>query len=110
MANQVIRSVRRILVAAMCSGLALTSPDAAGWPTMGRAEAIQLFSAAGLSIAGGQPANRCGTPANPKVTFVDINGDRKPEESSSTRAPNATHPLAATLRFSSRKERRGGRS
>jgi hypothetical protein len=44
-----------------------------------KAEAAQLYSAAGFPIAGNQPLNRCGRPAKPRVTFVDINGDRRPE-------------------------------
>jgi hypothetical protein len=44
-----------------------------------KAEAAQLYSAAGFPIAGNQPLNRCGRPAKPRVTFVDISGDKRPE-------------------------------
>ena len=44
-----------------------------------RAEAAQLYSAAGFSIRNDQPVNRCGKPAKPRVTFVDLNGDKRPE-------------------------------
>jgi len=43
------------------------------------AEATQLYIAAGFRIAAGQPVNRCGRPAKPRVSFVDINGDKRPE-------------------------------
>jgi hypothetical protein len=46
---------------------------------MSLAEASQLYAAAGFSIVGNQPVNRCGKPARPRVTFVDINGDKRPE-------------------------------
>jgi hypothetical protein len=46
---------------------------------MSQAEGAQLYSAAGFSIVGNQPVNRCGKPARPRVTFVDINGDKRPE-------------------------------
>lgn len=39
-----------------------------------------LFTAAGFPAdTGPQPLNRCGQPANPRVTFVDMNGDKRPE-------------------------------
>jgi len=46
---------------------------------MGAAEAAQLYSAAGFQIVNDQPVNRCRKPAKPRVTFVDINGDKRPE-------------------------------
>jgi hypothetical protein len=46
---------------------------------MSRVEAAQLYSAAGFPISNGEPVNRCGKPAKPRVTFVDINGDKRPE-------------------------------
>jgi len=55
-------------------------PIAAGAQTgMGKAEAAQLYAAAGFQIVNDQPVNRCGKPAKPRVTFVDINGDKRPE-------------------------------
>ena len=44
-----------------------------------RAEATQLYAAAGFPIVDNQPHDRCGQPAKPRVTFVDINGDKRPE-------------------------------
>jgi hypothetical protein len=46
---------------------------------MSRAEAAQLYTAAGFVIANGRPVDRCGQPAKPRVTFVDVNADKRPE-------------------------------
>ncbi|MCO5124019.1 MAG: hypothetical protein M9915_09800 [Rhizobacter sp.] len=46
---------------------------------MGAAEAAQLYTAAGFQIIGNRPANRCAKPAQPRVSFVDINGDKRAE-------------------------------
>lgn len=46
---------------------------------MSRAEATALYNAAGYRIDGDQPVNRCGRAARPKLSFVDINADRRPE-------------------------------
>lgn len=48
-------------------------------PRMERAEVEELFVAAGFGVVNGQPRNRCANAAQPKVTFVDLNGDRQPE-------------------------------
>lgn len=60
-------------------GLALTSVNTHSQPRMSAAEAAQLYTAAGFQIIGNRPANRCGKPAQPHVTFADINADRRPE-------------------------------
>jgi hypothetical protein len=62
-----------------CCCLALMSPSASAQSGMTRAEAAQLYAAAGYSIQKERPVNRCGKPAKPRVTFVDISGDRRPE-------------------------------
>jgi len=62
-----------------CLALALAPLSAGAQSGMSQAEAAQLYSAAGFPIAGNQPVNRCGKPARPRVTFVDINGDKRPE-------------------------------
>ena len=59
--------------------LALVPFTAGAQSGITKAEAAQLYTAAGFPIAGNQPRNRCGRPAKPRVTFVDINGDRRPE-------------------------------
>lgn len=46
---------------------------------MSKAELTQLCTAAGSPIANDQPVDVSGAPARPRVTFVDINGDRHPE-------------------------------
>jgi hypothetical protein len=48
-------------------------------PRMSKVEVVQLYSAAGFSVVDDRPANRCGKAAKPRVTFVDINGDKQPE-------------------------------
>jgi hypothetical protein len=46
---------------------------------MSKVEAAQLYTAAGFPIVRDQPVNRCRKPARPRVTFVDINSDGRPE-------------------------------
>jgi hypothetical protein len=58
---------------------ALVPLSAGAQSGIGKAEAAQLYTAAGFRIVRDQPVNRCGRPAKPRVTFVDINGDRRPE-------------------------------
>lgn len=65
---------RRALIALACAPMAATAQTG-----MSRAEAAQLYSAAGFPIANDRPVNRCGQPAKPRVTLVDINADRQPE-------------------------------
>lgn len=45
---------------------------------MSRAEAMALYAAGGFPISadGKSPTNRCGKPANPRITFLDMNGDK----------------------------------
>ena len=63
-------------LAAVC---VLAASPAGAQLGMGRTEATQLYTAAGYRIVNAQPVNRCGKPAQPRVTFVDINGDQQPE-------------------------------
>ena len=44
-----------------------------------RTEAAQMYTAAGFVIANDRPVNRCGQPVKPRVTFVDLNADKRPE-------------------------------
>ena len=67
------------LVATLACIAASTSSAVQAQSRMSRAEATQLYTAAGFAIANGQPRNRCGGPAKPRVTFVDINADKRPE-------------------------------
>lgn len=60
--------------------LLLSLPWAAmAQPRMERAEVEELFVAAGFGVVAGQPRNRCANAAQPKVSFVDLNGDRQAE-------------------------------
>ncbi len=56
---------------------------AAGAQTAGmtQAQARQLYAAGGFPISadGRNPTNRCGRAANPRITFVDMNGDGRKE-------------------------------
>ena len=44
-------------------------------PAMDSQQALQLFSEAGFALDNTRPVNRCGKPANPRVAFIDLNGD-----------------------------------
>jgi hypothetical protein len=66
-------------IALTCLCLTFISASVSAQSGMNRAEAAQLYSAAGFSIRNDQPVNRCGKPAKPRVTFVDLNGDKRPE-------------------------------
>lgn len=59
--------------------LALVPPGAGAQSGMSKVEAAQLYTAAGFQIVRDQPVNRCRRPAKPRVTFVDINSDGRPE-------------------------------
>ncbi len=61
--------------------IGLAAPGLTQAPQMSRAQAAQLYAAGGFPISadGKNPTNRCGTPANPKITFVDMNGDKRAE-------------------------------
>jgi len=48
-------------------------------PKMSEAEGVRLFAAAGFRIGSGTALNLCGQPARPKLAFVDLNGDGRPE-------------------------------
>lgn len=63
-------------MAAETGGIALAQA-----PAMNRAQAMQLYAAGGFPISpdGKNPTNRCGQPASPRITFVDMNDDRRPE-------------------------------
>lgn len=59
----------------------LTGSVAAHAATLSRAEAMQLYPAGGFPISadGDHPTNRCGAKASPRITFVDMNGDKRKE-------------------------------
>ncbi len=66
-------------VASVCGCLLLVPITVSAQPSMSKAEAAQLFTAAGFRISNDPPVNRCGKPTRPRVTFMDINGDKRPE-------------------------------
>lgn len=70
---------RRRLTSTTLSVLATMAFPAGAQQGMSRSEASQLFGAAGYRIVADQPINRCGQPARPRVSFVDLNGDRQSE-------------------------------
>lgn len=67
-----------LIIAAALAGLA-PAALAGGVPKLSKSEARNLFLVAGFPLQGTQITNRCGQPANPGVTFVDLNGDGVPE-------------------------------
>lgn len=74
------RSRRTALLAATLGAAAASLPLAAGAQTqLSRAEAAQMYTAAGFTIANDRPLNACGQPARPRVTMVDVNGDKRAE-------------------------------
>lgn len=60
--------------AGLASGAVLAQPGS----SMTRAEAMALYAAGGFPISadGKGPTNRCGKPAKPRITFIDLNGDK----------------------------------
>lgn len=72
---------RQMLVLPLAAFLATTTQAVAAPPTMTRDEARQLYAAGGFPVdAGGHaPTNRCNAAANPRITFVDMNGDGRKE-------------------------------
>jgi hypothetical protein len=70
--------MRTLGLAAAC-GCFVLPVAAAAQSGMGKAEIAELYTAAGFPIVNDQPANRCGKPAKPKVAFLDMNSDKRPE-------------------------------
>lgn len=56
-------------------------------PKMSQAEGLQLFSAAGFQVGRGTALNVCGKPSAPKISYVDLNGDGRPEAIAVDRNP-----------------------
>ena len=69
---------KRIAMAALAAGLIGGAAFAQQAAPMSRAEAMALYAAGGFPISadGKSPTNRCGRPANPRITFIDLNGDK----------------------------------
>jgi hypothetical protein len=62
----------------VCAGPAV-GQTAAQQPALSAEQAIQLFEEAGFPLKDGRPMNRCGNMSNPRVAFIDLNGDRRAE-------------------------------
>lgn len=71
----------RLLLAAFLWALpwAARAQTAMSIPRMAPAEALQLFDAAGFKFVDRHIENRCGHIVNPRIAFVDLNGDGRPE-------------------------------
>lgn len=57
-------------------------------PRMSPQEGVQIFEAAGFKMGRGTAINLCGTPATPKFTFLDLNGDGSPEAVATDKNPS----------------------
>lgn len=58
---------------------AATAQKVAAAPPLDAQAAIDLFAEAGFHLRDGSPVNRCGRKANPRVAFIDLNGDSAAE-------------------------------
>jgi hypothetical protein len=74
-----VKGNQTLRLAAALSCLAIVPLGASAQSRMSVAEATQLFAAAGFRIVNHQAINRCGRASKPRVSFVDISGDRRPE-------------------------------
>lgn len=75
-----MKSLRSALPMAMAVLLCGTcAAGAQRMPPMNRTEAAQLYAAGGFPIVNDQPSNACRAPAKPTITFLDLNGDKRPE-------------------------------
>ena len=70
------QTMRTVSVFALLACMPLYASAQSG---MSRAEAAQLYTAAGFAIANDQPVNRCGQRAKPRVSFIDLDADKRPE-------------------------------
>lgn len=72
---------REVLALLCCTCIAIpaSAQTAAQQPRQTAEQTIQMFVEAGFPVKDGKAVNRCGTAANPRVAFIDLNGDRKAE-------------------------------
>lgn len=61
-------------------------------PRLSQAEGLQLFAAAGFQVGRGTALNICGKPSSPKISYVDLNGDGRPEAIAVDRNPACYGP------------------
>lgn len=79
-----MRDWRKISIASLvgavgCIGSPALAQTATSRPALTNEQAIQLFEEAGFSVESGRPVNRCGGASNPRIAFVDLNGDGRAE-------------------------------
>jgi len=75
----VVNQIAALMGAVAAVGLAL-SPAKAAQPSMTPEQVVALFGAAGFPLGPDKrPLNRCRAPADPKVSFIDMNGDGQAE-------------------------------
>ena len=89
------QTMRTVSVFALLACMPLYASAQSG---MSRAEAAQLYTAAGFAIANDQPVNRCGQRAKPRVSFIDLDADKRPEALFVDEDAPATCRRAAILR------------
>ena len=86
--------LRNVSLGALAAGLCLWAAgpghaqSAAPAPTLTAEQAIQLFAEAGFVLQDARPVNRCGRPSNPRVAFVDLDGDGRAEAHIADVAPD----------------------
>jgi len=74
-----VTGVQAVCRTAVCACALFITVTAAAQTGMSKAEVTQLYAAAGFPVVNDRPVNRCGTPAKPRVTFVDMNADKRQE-------------------------------
>lgn len=70
-----IRGHAFIILIGLAAPIASIAQSPARQPALSAEQAIQLFAEAGFPLQDGRPVNRCGRVANPRVAFIDLNGD-----------------------------------
>ena len=64
-----------VLIGGPIAPMPAAAQSPARQPSLEAAQAIQLFAEAGFPLVEGRPVNRCGTPSNPHIAFIDLNDD-----------------------------------
>ena len=70
-----VRGRAFIMLIGLAAPAASIAQSPARQPALSAEQAIQLFAEAGFPLRDGRPVNRCGRPANPRIGFIDLNGD-----------------------------------
>lgn len=80
-----VRALISVVFSLVAAAALAQTPVAA--PRMSQAEGLQLFAAAGFRVERDKAINLCGKPSTPKINFVDLNGDSRPEAVAVDRNP-----------------------